>query len=173
MSLWAGADLPCFPRAICLDACDISECCRNFIASHAHPPVHVHEDLFARLSKHAMADMVASEKEIVKDLEKVDDKDKAAKQELGDSLLAKYMAILSRPGSILGKSMCALLSVKALEHTMLVLHAFTKYRVELIMLSTVHTFLYYDMYDTHIHTFIHTYMLGRGIGYSEVPNVES
>lgn len=97
---------PCSLKHVCLHACDKSEVCCGFIKAHTSPPMHLHTNLLARLSRSAVQDLKKAEQDATEAFTSLDPNDKVGKEHLGESLLEQYMSILSRPGSMVSKSFC-------------------------------------------------------------------
>ena len=121
MIMWFGSVTPSHSSHIvfwgrqltfdCISACDKSDVCRQFIQCHKHSPLHLHSNLFARLSKSALCDLTAAESSAQKAVDALDESDKHGKQQVGEGLLDSYMQILSRPGSFVSRGICAHLSL--------------------------------------------------------------
>ena len=95
----------------CLNACDKADAPLAFLRSHREAPLHVHTDLFARLSRAALQELEEAEqtmKDVFVEMELEQEKiDKQVLEASGDELLAKYMQVLNRPGAMVSKSFCA------------------------------------------------------------------
>ena len=99
-----GADDPDH-SAVCLHACDKDPICCEFIKSHSHGPVHLHDDINGRLSRRTLIDLETSEKWANEELAKTMD-DKSHGKHIGDLLLQRYIEALDRPGAFIDKGFC-------------------------------------------------------------------
>lgn len=90
-----------------MHACDKSQTCFDFIRAHKHPPIHLHRDIFGRLSQSAVAGLTQAEADAAQALSQMEEpKDKTVVEAVGVELLDAYMRVLHRPGSIMNKAMC-------------------------------------------------------------------